>query len=218
MNNRSRKLNTNSGSAFLAELPNSRLLRSLIIFVTCLTLSSCGFHFRGTANYSLNTSQNLSVYIGFSSDDHLFERQLKNDLKLAKVTLVNDATQVNNHLIVVDSFIKKSSIGLDSVGRNNEFELSYVIDFVINNNVKQDMNDTSLLRTNLSRSEMSNPEKKTIIARRSLYIDRNDPIGKRTEEKELLESMRQEVSNKLVRQFISVTNYSLSSKELENKE
>jgi len=214
MNNRNQKLNTNSGSAFLAELQNSHLFRSLIIFITCLMLSSCGFHLRGTANFNINTSQDLSVFVGFSSDDHLFERQLKNDLKLAKVTLVNDAIQVNNHLIIVDSFIEKNSIGLDSVGRNNEFEISYAIDFVINNNAKQDMKDISLPRSNM---ENSNAEKKTIIARRSLYIDRNDPIGKRTEEKKLLESMRQELSNKLVRQFISVTNYSLSSGKLKHE-
>ena len=132
---------------------------------------------------------------------------------MAAVAIFNDASQVDNHLIIVDSLIEKNSIGLDSVGRNNEFEVIYAIDFVINNNGKGDMKGIGL-----SKPENSDSVKKSIIARRSLYIDRSDPIGKRTEEKELIKSMRQELSNKLVRQFISVTNYSLNSKKLNKGE
>jgi len=208
-------MNKNSDSSLYPGLSSCDSLRGLVIFVVCLILSSCGFHLRGTTSSNIHSSEGLSVFVGFSSDDRFFERQLKNDLKLANVTLVKDATQVNHHLIIVNSFMEKKSIGIDSVGRNNEFEISYAIDFVINNNGKQVMQDSSA-----SRSESKNvvPATKTIVARRSLYIDRSDPIGKRTEEKKLLESMRQELSNKLVRQFISVTNYSLGSKALDSGE
>ena len=209
MNTCAGKLNLKSGVISSDNLWRYVFFKKLIIIITCLGLSSCGFHLRGTNQNNINAGQNLSVYIGFSSDDSLFERQLKNDLKLAKVTLVKDASQVDNHLIIVNSLIEKKAIGFDSTGRNNEFEISYAVDFVINNKANLEI---KTLNTTKSNSQIFELERKTIITRQSLYIDRSDPIGKRVEEKKMLESMRQDISNKLVRQFISVTNYALKQR------
>jgi len=178
---------------------------AVIITVTVLFLSGCGFKLRGTDLSEQNQAVNISVYFAFSGHDAMLERQIKNRLRLANITIVEKPIQSTNHLIVVNSEMDKSSIGIDRVGRNNEFEFSYVIDFVINNEAQQE-GEASL-------DESSQQlEKKVILVRRSLYFDRNDPIGKRTEEKRLIESMQQEISDKLVRQFISLSKSSRINK------
>ena len=177
------------------------------ILLLSLALSSCGFKLRGTDFQGINYDRDISVFLGFFADDNLLERQLKTGLGLANIALVKESLESNNHLIVISTELNKQSVGIDDVGRNNEFQFSYAVDFVINNDGNQEKNFSS------SSESLIKPEKKSIIIRRNLYIDRNDPIGKRTEERQLVEEMRQEISRKLVRQFISMTNFSEAKKD-----
>ena len=172
-----------------------------LLVVGTYFVSGCGFHLRGQGE-SLGISQlkGLEVYLAVTSEDNLLRRQIANDLQASGMTVVNEPESSPNHLIVLNSKVLRRAIGVDSNGRNNEFELNQRVRFLVNYvNL-----ETQTSPPNRTKSSKKNPTEEVmqVEVRRSFYLDNIDLIGKRAEEKGLLDSIRQEVSRKIVSRFV----------------
>lgn len=171
-------------------------------------LSACGFHLRGQGGEgALSQRKDMSVYLSVSSDDNLLRRQITNDLQASDIKVVTEPELSHNHLVIVSSKLSKRAIGVDSNGRNNEFELSQSVSFVANS-----------FRDNLSvekQQAQADLESHVVTARRSFYLDNIDLIGKRAEEQSLLESIREEASRKIISRFLVAVDNQQKNNEFE---
>ncbi|MBV1908186.1 MAG: hypothetical protein KUG78_02635 [Kangiellaceae bacterium] len=174
---------------------------NLVVRIIVLTLligvtSGCGFHLRGQSDgKSLTSGKGLTVYLAVNSDDKLLRRQITNDLQASDLLVVSEPELSGNHLVVVSAKVNKRAIGVDSNGRNNEFELNQNVQFIVN----AFASETGAKKIQKVESLLEPIE---VQARRSFYLDNIDLIGKRAEEKGLLESIRQEVSRKIISRFV----------------
>ena len=168
-----------------------------LVFV-CLTslLVSCGFHLRGQGpNAAPVNMSGLSIFLAVTDADKALYRQVKNELRYANLTVSDNPSLSSLHLIVLKSKLKKRAIGTDSIGRNNEFELKQTVEFLISQKSNKNLaNEEDLLAV----------ENQQIFASRNLYIDNNDLIGRSAEEKVLLNSIRKELSKKIMAHIIAV--------------
>lgn len=170
----------------------------MLSFLSCF-LTACGFHLRGQGGeQTLMFEKGMQVYLAITDKDRLLQRQIRNDLQASGVLVVDKPELSQNHLVVLNSEIEKRAIGVDSNGRNNEFELNQSIRFVVNSYLNKSTKASN------ERIDESLIEPIIVQARRSFYLDNIDLIGKRAEEDSLLESIRQEVSRKLISRFVVV--------------
>ncbi len=183
-------------------MKTSQLKFCILLIIATLYISGCGFHLRGQGeSYSVAQLNGMQVYLAVTSDDNLLRRQIANDLQASGIVVVNEPESTNNHLIVLNSKILRRAIGVDSNGRNNEFELNQSVRFLVSHLDTYEKNKQQANNRSVSNSldEIMNVE-----ARRSFYLDNIDLIGKRAEEKALLDSIRQEVSRKIISRFVVV--------------
>jgi len=178
----------------------SNTLKSIALLCFIFIISSCGFHLRG--HQSLENSAELKgtqVYLAVTSEDMQFQRQIKIDLQFLGFKVIDDALAPAVHLVVTQSVVDKRAIGIDSIGRNNEFEIIHQINYLVN------FEQLKALDTSRS-SAMENSQDELVVhqlsSRRSFYLDNEDLIGKRAEEATLLDAMRQELSRKLVNHLV----------------
>lgn len=188
-------------------IPKPILGRLFFILIASLILSSCGFHLRGNVtNNTVQSVKGLAVYLSMTSQDKALFRQLKRDFQLADILVVDDPSLSSHHLLVLNNSLEKRAVGVDNFGRNNEFELIYGVEFMVN---RFDTN-----RNNMSLTDYSNAisqgelviDKTILTSHRNLYRDNYDNIGKNAEEASLIDSMRRELSLKIMSQFIASNN------------
>jgi len=182
----------------IVNLKKNQLIKVISFSLAITLLTSCGFHLRGQGEDSrLSLHDGIEVYLAVTSDDKMLRRQLTNDLQASGILVVSEPEQSSKHLIVLNSSVIKRAIGVDSNGRNNEFELNQNVEFLVNSYLEK--NTTGSIEQIASDE---NVETIHVEARRSFYLDNIDLIGKRAEEKGLLESIRQEVSRKIISRFV----------------
>jgi len=175
-------------------------------------LSSCGFHLRGQgSNNFIGDFENETLYLAVTSQDKALLRQVKMDLQLARFVLVDDPEKSSNHLIVLNTIFDKRVIGTDQNGRDNEFQISQTVEYIVNhyaddqstdNNKKRQHGSTQSKFSQTDFENEANFENQKIRSRRSYYFDNNDPIGKKAEEASLRESMRAELSRKMINHLL----------------
>lgn len=177
------------------------VLKLVFIFIVGVQfISGCGFHLRGQGeSYSVAKLNGVQVYLAVTSDDSFLRRQIANDLQASGIVVVNKPESTKNHLIVLNSRVKRRAIGVDSNGRNNEFELNQNVRFLVSHLDASGQSKASN-RNKLEKDTLD--EVMNVEARRSFYLDNIDLIGKRAEEKALLDSIRQEVSRKIISRFV----------------
>lgn len=160
-----------------------------------LLVTSCGFHLRGqgTSNFVGDYSGAL-IYLAVTSRDKEFHRRLKMDLQLANFSITDEPEKTSHHLIILSTTLKRRVVGTDRNGRDNEFETTQTAEFIVNESIEITPQD---LRNG---EKIENPEYENQIVRahRTYYFDNNDPIGKKTEEESLNQSMREELSRKII--------------------
>lgn len=146
---------------------------------------------------SSDESEKVSLYLAVTTKDRGFYRQIKNDLAMMGFAIETDPEKSNNHLIVLASEIDRRVTGVDSNGRNNEFEITHSITFIVNHlNAKNDS-----LEKNSSDNQDA-LDNKTLSVSRYFYVDSNDPIGKSVEEEALLAEMQSQLSRKTIRALL----------------
>jgi outer membrane lipopolysaccharide assembly protein LptE/RlpB len=178
-------------------------------------LFGCGFQLRGTLQQDasllkLNSSddaEKVSLYLAVTSKDRSFYRQIKNDLAMMGFEIKTDPEKANNHLIVLASEIDRRVTGVDSNGRNNEFEITHSITFVVNH-----LSEKTNSREEESSNNQDALDNKTLSVSRYFYVDSNDPIGKSVEEDALLAEMQSQLSRKTIRLLLlSISKSQLAS-------
>ena len=158
-------------------------IKLAIIFLTCCVLIGCGFHLRGQGPGNKYAGvDDVRIYIAATSEGPLLHRQLQRDLQFANAILTNDAENSDWHVIILLAKENRNAIGIDSLGRSNEYELNIEVEYLIQ-------------QVGFLKDEV----RQELVARRSLYFDNSDPIGKRNEEKILLDAIRKEISGKLIK-------------------
>jgi len=165
-------------------------IKLLIILILSSSLIGCGFHLRGVSS-ELNSAnlKNVSVYLAVTDDDDSFHRQLFRDMQLTETQLIDDIREADWHLVVLSVKTEKKSVGIDSKGRSNEYAVNMKVEFIIGS-------QSSLSERN---SDKEDGEKNlTFKISRNVYFDNNDQIGQRNEEINILETMRQELSRRLI--------------------
>jgi len=165
-------------------------LKLFIILLSTMYLVGCGFHLRGvTDNQQSSNLKNVSVYLAVADGDDAFHRQLQRELQITETRLLDDVNQADWHLVVLSVKTEKKSVGIDDKGRSNEYEINMKVEFIIGArsalDEKSSANDTDDNRL-------------TFSIRRNVYFDNNDQIGQRNEEINILKTMREELSRRLV--------------------
>jgi outer membrane lipopolysaccharide assembly protein LptE/RlpB len=172
----------------------------------CCLLSSCGFHLRGTLatdTKALSLDKVQSVYLAVARNDKQLYRQLKNDLSMSGYVVSQDAEKIENHLIIISSLVDRRVTGVDSNGRNNEFEITHSIEFIINHPALWKTESDKKIQLSKQQDQLNNQQ---LTVSRQFYVDSNDPIGKSAEEQALLLEMQSQLSRLLVNALINSIN------------
>lgn len=165
----------------------------IIISLGCL-LFGCGFHLRGHGpNVSGANIENSRIYLATTQNAGLLNRQILRDLQFSEAQVMDEPEKADWHIIVLNARTEKKSVGIDSSGRSNEYEIIISIEYIVDSskNLKQ-VNQTSKVK------KINEIKNRFLTSSRNFYFDNNDPIGKRNEEKILLDSMHKDISRQLV--------------------
>ncbi|MCF6194790.1 MAG: hypothetical protein L3J46_10715 [Kangiellaceae bacterium] len=189
------------------KLLKTNILKYALLFIAIFLLSSCGFHLRGQGhNNFIGDFENEKLYLAITSQDKILLRQIKMDLQLARFSLVDDPEKSSNHLIVLSTTFDKRVIGTDQNGRDNEFKISQTVEYIVNHYVDDHSSDKhKKTPQDSSQSDFVNQadfENQQVRSHRSYYFDNNDPIGKKAEEDSLRDSMRAELSRKMINHLL----------------
>ena len=184
----------------------------LLLFILVIMISSCGFYLRGQGpNNFIGDFENEKIYLAVTSKDQVLLRQIKLDLQLARFQLVNDPEKSNNHLIVLNTTFEKRVIGTDQNGRDNEFQITQTAEYIVNHYSQELLRENEKVRysakpmeaeDNSKIEDQSEFENQQVRSHRSYYFDNNDPIGKKAEEISLRDSMRGELSRKMINHLL----------------
>lgn len=173
----------------------NRTYYHLLIIVCCgMIITGCGFYLRGQGpNFNGKSIENSQVYLAATQSDGLLHRQILRDLQFSEVRVIDEPEKAEWHVIILTANTEKKSVGIDSSGRSNEYEITIGVEFIVDsaNKIKQANQNTS--------GEKSDAiENRFLTVHRNFYFDNNDPIGKRHEEKIILDSMRKDISRQLI--------------------
>ncbi len=173
-----------------------------IIILGCLLLG-CGFHLRGQGPHVSGANiENSRVYLATIQSAGLLNRQILRDLQFSEAEVIDDPEKADWHIIVLSAKTEKKSVGIDSSGRNNEYEIIISVEYIVDSS--RNLKATNQTGKDEKYSEIRN---RFITSHRNFYYDNNDPIGKRNEEKILLNSMHKDIS----RQLVSVLSSSIAN-------
>ncbi len=164
-----------------------------IVLLSCLLLG-CGFHLRGHGpNVNGSSLGNSRVYLAATNQKGLLYRQIQRDLQFAEAQVIDEPQKADWHIVMLSVKTEKKSVGIDRSGRSNEYEIIIAIEYIVDSagNIKQ----AGQVAEGKKLKEIGN---RFLTSRRNFYFDNNDPIGKRNEEKILLDSMHKDISRQLL--------------------
>ena len=174
-------------------MKNFKLTYLLIsIFIT-----SCGFHLRGSQDFSKTLPEvNVSGVNKYSD----LGRELLRSLALANVNVFDESSIILN--ITNDTFSKRV-LSVDSAGRANQYELRYDVRFTL---VKIEKHEKEQRIIDLIPAQ-------SITEKREYLFDANLILATQDEENRLKQDMRQSVILQLMRRL----NFLLKAKNKVNK-
>lgn len=164
---------------------NAPLIRNLILLIllmSLLSLSACGFRLRGAVELPPEVRQ-LAI------EENIIGSQLvpviKLQLRRKGIKPLDDKDQAKIVLIINTEAYQRRVLTVSSVGQVQEFELSYNVDYSI-----QNVNDpqSSLMRQKIS-------------IKRDLRFSVDEVLGKATEEARLREDMVLAAAERILRRL-----------------
>jgi LPS-assembly lipoprotein len=154
-------------------------MRALLLLLSTLLLSACGFHLRGQAGMPFE-----KLYLDAASQGTPFIRELRRDLEDNKVKLVSSAGEADVVLNIVAEVPDKQILTLGSGGRVNEFRLGYKVS----------------LRAYDAKQRIWIPAEEIVMHRDYSYDD-TKILAKEAEEALLFQSMRADMVQLIVRRL-----------------
>ena len=176
---------------------------SVIKFIILLSLSlficACGFQLRGAGNHNLSDvkiylSQNekLDTKKAFRS----FLKEFKRSLKQTSAELVSNPDAGSDQLNIVEFKFTSQGVSRDATGRANEHEVTLRLDYQLNDQIKQVVNDSANvdnLETELSVQSLS--------VTTSYYQDYRNPTAGRVQKNETHQMLISQLTQRLIRQL-----------------
>ncbi|TAN74723.1 MAG: hypothetical protein EPN14_09075 [Gallionella sp.] len=151
----------------------------LFVMLTVLLLTACGFHLRGQVGMPF-----AALYLDAANPNTPFIGDLRRSLESNGVRLVNAAEQADVVLNIVFEIPDKQILTLGGSGRVNEFKLLYRV---------------SLRAYDLKQRDWIPAEEITL--RRDYSYDDTRILAKEAEEALLVQSMRQDMVQQIVRRL-----------------
>lgn len=157
------------------------LFRNLILSITCLALSACGFHLRGQVQLPQDMQP---VYINPKSISNDIVVELRNVLRTAGITLTSDATKANLVVNLFDDDNERRTLAVGSGTRAAEYQLFESVHY-----------------------EVRAKQGKTLIGPRRLVEQRvlannpNEVVSTDSERQLLRQEMRQRLAQKIAGQL-----------------
>lgn len=155
------------------------LLLLLIMLFTAMMLAACSFHLRGQAGMPFST-----LYLETANPNTPFTKELRRNLEVNKVKLVDTAKQADVVLDIVSETPDKQILTLDASGRVNEYELFYRV---------------SMRAFDLKKQEWIPAEE--FMMHRDFPYDYNSILAMEAEEDLLYQSMRTEMVQQIIRRL-----------------
>jgi LPS-assembly lipoprotein len=154
-------------------------MQLLALLLSALMLSSCGFHLHGQTGMPFNT-----LYLDAANPNTPFITELQRNLETKQVRLVNTAKDADVVLQIVYESFNKQILTLGSSGRVNGFRLNYRV---------------SLRAYDLNHQEWIPAEE--MEQHRDYSYDDSIILAKEAEESLLVQSMRSDVAQQIVRRL-----------------
>ncbi len=154
---------------------------SLLLIVTLLALSACGFHLRGHGGKKVNLAFQ-SVYL--KGGETLFMGDLRTALTNNKVLVASSPDQATITLEIISETSDKQVLSLSSAGKVLEFELRYKV----------------ILHAFDAQLDSWLPESE-IELKRTLTYDDNQVLAKEQEEATLIKDMRTDAVSQTIRRL-----------------
>ncbi|MGB0495639.1 MAG: hypothetical protein ACPGJI_04720 [Kangiellaceae bacterium] len=186
-----------------------------VLTVTIFMISSCGFHLRGSLdNLSSTSLVGQKVYINTLEDEQEIETDIRRVLSLSNVDLVKEPVDSKYQIFILNSSLDRYASGLDTNGRTNEYEFIMKISFVmaesssILKEIQANKNPNNSVNNRATNNNKVIEQEKHLRISRHYYFDTNDLVGKKAEEKSLLNEMKNNLSLQLLQQFSAFHNLS----------
>ena len=154
-------------------------LRLFALLLTVLLLTACGFHLRGQESMPFKT-----LYLNAGDPGTAFINDLRRNLEANHVQLVDTAEQAEVVLNIVFEISDKQILSLGGDGRVNEFRLTYRVSLRAYDIKQQDWIPAVELEL-----------------RRDFSYDDTKTLAKEAEEALLLQSMRSDMVQRIVRRM-----------------
>lgn len=150
-------------------------IKSILILITLLFISACGYHLRGSTDLpeALKT-----VYMQGASNE--LRDAFKKTLRTSKGKFVDTVAQASLVVQIVEERTDRRVIALSGRGRVNEFELIYSLYFILRDN------EGNVLS-----------KKQRIEIKRDYYNDQGDVLGKNNEEQVIKKEMYYQVTKSI---------------------
>lgn len=157
---------------------SSQYFGNLMLALTMLALTACGFHLRGLADLSFHT-----MYMPKSGAPAI-TAELRKVLKANRINVVDTPDQADMHLELMHESSEKRILSLSGGGRVREYELLYHVDF----------------RTREGSSALWGPVQ-TVDGRRDYSYDDAQLLAKEGEEARLYSDMRLDATREIMRRL-----------------
>ena len=155
------------------------LIRLLVLLVAAVLLAGCSFHLRGQAAIPFET-----LYLKATNPGTPFIKELRRNLEVNKVKLVDTAEQADVVLDIVSEIPDKQILSLSGSGRVNEFQLFYRV---------------SLRAYDRERNDVIPAEE--IVMHSDFPYDDNNVIAMESQETLLYQNMRSDMVQRIVRRL-----------------
>ena len=136
-------------------------IKKTLILITLLFVSGCGYHLRNTIDLPEGLK---NVHVKGASGQ--LKKVFKKTLRSRDARLVDKVEEAGLVVQVTDERMRRTVLSLSSTGRANEYELYYVLDFIL-----------------LDKEENKLSETQAIEITRDYFNDQEDILGKDNEER-----------------------------------
>ncbi|MBI3902263.1 MAG: hypothetical protein HY306_04875 [Nitrosomonadales bacterium] len=153
----------------------------LLVILTAVLLTACGFHLRGQSAYALPFQ---TLYIKSANDYTPFVTELTHVIEANNVQVTDTPEQAQLTLDIVSETADKQILSLSSGGRVREYRLQYRI---------------SLRAFDMQQQEWLAPEEFTL--RRDYSYDDTQVLAKEREEELLYQDMRSDAVQQVLRRL-----------------
>ena len=155
-----------------------RRISILLILVSLISLSACGFHLRGQLPLPESTRV---LYVDANATD--FRTELLDGLRTAGATIVDEPSAAKAILQIKDEYAEREALTVNSDGKATSYKLHYFIDFVVADSTEKVLKEG------------------TVKEARQYSFESGQATLQEREEAELLEEMRKELVIKLIRRL-----------------